>query len=268
MPALRLPRPLSALLALFVRFRPGRTPGRGRQGGQSSGWSVALLLCLAPLTGWCGETVDICYNWSCANEAPVSFTDPVLAGVALLLRDATSAADERERIALAVGRLYAEAARQSPIGADRPGNGADAESDGRMDCIDHSTSTTRLLRMMEARGWLRWHKVLEPARRAPFLVNQHYAALLEETDGPPPAALAPAPPRRAPAVPDYIPAMLALCDCQAVLADLPAPPPPPVQPERHPGGRYVVDSWFVLPGAAPLVLPLANWLKGEGPDVD
>lgn len=244
-------------------FRPEQAPRRARR---RSGWGVALLLCLAPLAGWCGETVDICYNWSCASEAPVSFSDPVLAGVALLLRDATSAADERERIALAVGRLYAEAARQSPIGADRPGNGADAESDGRMDCIDHSTSTTRLLRVMEARGWLRWHKVLEPARRAPFLVNQHYAALVEETDGPP--AEAPAPPRRAPAVPDYIPAMLALCDCQAVLADLPAPPPPPVQPERHPGGRYVVDSWFVLPGAAPLVLPLANWLKGEGPDVD
>lgn len=258
----------------FATVMPGKLrqcsrPGRGVR---SASIGAVFALCLSPLVAWCGETVSVCYNWSCSAEAWVSFPDPLLAGVAGLLKDTGSAAEERERIAQAVGQLYGEAARQSPISDDRPGNTADAESPGRMDCIDHATTTTRLLRLLEARGWLRWHRVLEPALRAPYIVNQHFAAVLEEQAGPSDDALAAeralAAPVPAPAVPDYIPVLLAQCDCQAVLADLPAPPAPPRPVERHPGARYVVDSWFVLPGAAPVVLPLANWLKGEGPDVD
>jgi hypothetical protein len=47
-----------------------------------------------------------------------------------------------------------------------------------MDCIDHSTTTTRFLRLLERRGALRFHRVLEPARRG--LVFQHLAARIEE----------------------------------------------------------------------------------------
>ena len=40
---------------------------------------------------------------------------------------------------------------------------------GSMDCIDHSTTTTRLLKMMARRGMLRFHHVLEPVERARVL---------------------------------------------------------------------------------------------------
>jgi hypothetical protein len=32
--------------------------------------------------------------------------------------------------------------------------------------------------------------------------------------------------------------------------------------------RYVVDSWFVDNGQPAVVMPLENWLAGEGPDVE
>lgn len=214
-------------------------PETPRQCSRSGRWGrIASIgatfgLCLLPLLAWCGETVSVCYNWSCHSEAPVTFSDPLLAGVEKLLRGAASAEDERRRIAQALGRLYAEAARQTPIGDDRPGNRADADSPGRMDCIDHSITTTRLMRLFEAHGWLRWHRVGERAWRAPYIFNEHYAAVIEEL-------LPPAPPASA----------------QGDEADEEEPP------------RYAVDSWYVLPGEAPLVLPLENWLKGEGPDVD
>jgi len=53
--------------------------------------------------------------------------------------------------------------------------------DGRMDCIDESTNTTSYLRLLESKGWLRFHRVLEPVRRAPLLINDHWAARIVET---------------------------------------------------------------------------------------
>jgi hypothetical protein len=50
-----------------------------------------------------------------------------------------------------------------------------------MDCIDHSTSTTRLLRLLEARGSLSWHRVLEPeVRNWAFVFPAHWSAVIEE----------------------------------------------------------------------------------------
>ncbi|GHT96223.1 hypothetical protein AGMMS49545_20670 [Betaproteobacteria bacterium] len=99
------------------------------------------------------------------------------------LRQAKDAAEERARLAVVIGRLYALAAEQSPIGGDRGGNFADDGVYGRMDCIDHSTNTTAFLRLLEARGALRWHKVLPPARRLRFWLLQHFSALIEAAEG-------------------------------------------------------------------------------------
>ena len=94
-----------------------------------------------------------------------------------------------------------------------------AMSPGKMDCIDHSTSTTRLLKLLEARGYLRWHRVQDPEVRNWALVfPAHWSAVIEEkTDG----------------------------EAQ----------------------RFVVDSWFVDNGQPAVILPLAEWKEGAGPDV-
>jgi hypothetical protein len=138
------------------------------------------LACLLPWTGaWADETVSVCFNYSCVAEKPVDFSEERL----LPLRDALAAAhsstQEREILAVVVGRLYAVAAEQTPIGADRAGNRADEGMPGRMDCIDHSTTTTRLLRMLEKRRWLRFHRVLDPVRRG-GVIFQHFSAAIED----------------------------------------------------------------------------------------
>ena len=84
-------------------------------------------------------------------------------------------------MAVVVGRLLGWAGQQSPIAADRGGNYADDAVYGRMDCIDHSTTTTRLLHLLERRGLLRFHRVLEPALRLRLVVFRHYSALIGET---------------------------------------------------------------------------------------
>lgn len=125
------------------------------------------------------ERVDICYNWSCVAQAEVVFDDRRLREIEGLLQLADSDEAERALLSLAVGQLYRWAGEQSPVRNDRGGNYLDDDADGRMDCIDHSTSTTRLMQMLERRGWLRWHRVMEPARRTRFLIGQHFAAVIE-----------------------------------------------------------------------------------------
>ena len=147
-----------------------------------TGVRLALFLVLATVhcAARAEETVVICYNYGCASQARIRYSDAQMAAVRHLLAGAQDAARERMRLALVVGRLYSWAGRQSPIHNDRGGDYADDAADGRMDCIDHAQSTTRLLRMLEARGWLRFHRVLEPARRTRFFVTQHFSAVVQE----------------------------------------------------------------------------------------
>lgn len=126
------------------------------------------------------EPVTVCFNYGCLNQVEVEFSDEQLDEVAELLARSQTAEEEREALGLAVGRMLGWAGEQSPIAADRGGNYEDDGVYGRMDCIDHSTTTTRLLRVMERRGWLRFHKVLRPALRSRFIVFQHFAAQIRD----------------------------------------------------------------------------------------
>lgn len=142
------------------------------------GW-VLLTLALAG-AGHAGQAVPICHNYGCEAEAVAVFSEAQLTWAAELLAGATSPEHERIRIALAVGQLYLWAGQQTPVAADRAGNYADGGEPGAMDCIDHSTTTTRFLQLMAARGWLNFHRVLPVQRRSRFLVAQHFSAAIEE----------------------------------------------------------------------------------------
>ena len=142
------------------------------------GWAILALA----LAGACHaeQAVSICYNYGCEAEAVAMFSDAQLKWAADMLAGATSPEQERIRIALSVGQLYLWAGQQTPVAADRGGNYDDDGEHGSMDCIDHSTTTTRFLEMMAARGWLHYHRVLPVQRRSRFLVSQHFSAAIEE----------------------------------------------------------------------------------------
>jgi len=126
-----------------------------------------------------GERVTICFNYGCLSTATMHYDEARLRQIRNLLHGAQGAAEERARLAEAIGRLLGWAGEQTPIAADRGGNYADDGVYGKMDCIDHSTTTTRLLRMLERRGALRWHRVLEPEVRT-RLIFDHWTAVIEE----------------------------------------------------------------------------------------
>ena len=180
---------------------------------------LALALCVLATAASADEQVSICYAYGCLAQAEVRYSDGQLGDVRRQLLAAHDAAGEREVLGQVIGRLYAWAGEQSDIHNDRGGNYADGSMPGKMDCIDHSTSTTRLLGLLETRGYLRFHRVLPPeSRNFAWLFVSHYSAVIEEkTDGE--------------------------------------------------ASRFVVDSWFVDNGQPAVILPLADWKKGAGPDV-
>ena len=143
------------------------------------GW-LSLVLLGVCLNVVAQERVVVCFNYGCASSTEVVFKREQLTKIRDLLEDALDAEHERVLIAVATGRMLAWAGKQSPIWADRGGNLADGDVHGKMDCIDHSTTTTRLLHLIDAHGWLRFHRVLEPALRWRFLLFQHYSAQIEE----------------------------------------------------------------------------------------
>lgn len=142
--------------------------------------AAALPLLMAGVV-WADASVQVCYNYGCAVEEIVVLSESRLAGLGELLAASRSPETERDLLAVVIGRLYAWAGEQTPIWRDRGGNyDDDADEDGRMDCIDHATTTTRFLDLLDAHGWLRFHRVLPPERRTRFVVGQHFSAAIEE----------------------------------------------------------------------------------------
>lgn len=143
---------------------------------------VALLFFLYALSAFAvaDESVRICYGYGCLVETDVVITEQRLHTVAFMLNVAVNAENEREILSSVMGRLYGWAGEQSPIHNDRGGNYADEGVSGAMDCIDHSTTSTRFLDLLERRGMLRWHRVLSADVRRTFYVFLHYSAVIEE----------------------------------------------------------------------------------------
>lgn len=206
--------------------------------------------------------VEVCFDYGCLSEVEVRFDEGTMSKVKMLLGSPADAAAEREALVRALGELYRTAGAQSPIHADRAGNLLDAGVVGRMDCIDHSTTTTRFLNLIEERAWLRFHRVRDPARRQRFIF-QHFSAVIEELEA---ELLASTHPPGT--VPDHVPILLALCDCEDVLDDVAQPAVRIAESQPRGGARFAVDSWFVDHGEPAIVLPLAEWLKGGGPNVN
>lgn len=145
-----------------------------------------LFLVLSLFSGMVAadEQIDICHGYGCLVQDRVHFREARLAALGRVLQRAVDAAEERRLLAGVIGQLYAWAGEQSEIRHDRGGNYADS-GPGRMDCIDHSTSTTRLLQMLAERRYLRFHRVLDPVvRHWAMIFPVHWSAVIEERAAP------------------------------------------------------------------------------------
>lgn len=141
-------------------------------------WLILLTLCFGLAAQ--ADEVSICYNYGCAVTAKVDLRENELRAARRLLLQATDAVEERVAISRVIGLFEVAAGQQTPTWADKGRNVNDDGVDGRMDCIDESANATAYLHLLEGRGWLKYHLVLEAVKRAPLLVNDHWAARIVE----------------------------------------------------------------------------------------
>jgi hypothetical protein len=142
--------------------------------------SLFLALLGAGASAAQAEELTICYNYGCNAKAPVNYDDVQLDRLRQVLAAASDAAAERAAISMVIGGMYAIAGEQTPVWRDKGRNYADGGVNGQMDCIDHSTNTNAFLGLLQARGWLRFHEVLEPIRRMRFIFSVHWSARIRD----------------------------------------------------------------------------------------
>ena len=142
--------------------------------------AFALALLLAPAAALAAPpVVSVCWDYGCDAQRQVRLSvaawERIRGLFSPLPRDA---AGERRRIARAVALFERETGRLIGTSADRGGNVAGSGRPYQMDCIDESRNTDGYLRVLEARGLLRWHDVMERRQRAPWLLDQHWTAVV------------------------------------------------------------------------------------------
>lgn len=126
------------------------------------------------------SSIRVCYGYGCLVETEVRISEARWRSLAGMLNGAVNAVEERKMLARVVGKFYAWAGEQTPVHNDRGGNYADDGVSGKMDCIDHSTSTTRLLGELAQRRMLRWHRVVPLEVRTTLYIFEHFSAAIEE----------------------------------------------------------------------------------------
>lgn len=141
---------------------------------------LLFLLLLSWSAAVAADEISICYNYGCAVTANIRITGKELVQIKKLFTQLPDAQAERDAIAQAIGLFEYFSGTQSPTFRDRGGNVNDDGEDGRMDCIDHSTNSTTYLHLLDEKGYLKFHKVLPRAKRAPYLFDEHWAAVIEE----------------------------------------------------------------------------------------
>ena len=131
----------------------------------------------AASAGDADSTVELCHGFGCRLETSFTLTPAEWASIAVLMNVADSR-EERNQLKAVLGYMEYLAGMRSPIHQDLAGN-AEAGGKGQLDCIDESVNATRFLILLENRGLLRYHRVLDRAYRR-SLVTQHWAAQIEE----------------------------------------------------------------------------------------
>ncbi len=125
----------------------------------------------------------VCHGSNCKIRTPVSLDgDEWLQVAAILGTPAPGAAEERARIGEAVGLIERLVADRAGTGGDVGGNLAASIQATQLDCIDETVNTMSYLKMFDAEGWLRWHRLDRPAHRGLMFDGRspHNTAVLAE----------------------------------------------------------------------------------------
>ena len=125
------------------------------------------------------QTLTVCHGTGCAERSEVRLDENDWSKIdAVFMSPATSAADERSRIAIAIGIMEVLVGPQSGTARDIGRNQHSGNRTGQLDCVDEAVNSTTYLRLIADRGVLRYHDVAPPANRILDLVDINNLASL------------------------------------------------------------------------------------------
>ena len=129
------------------------------------------------------QRLSVCHAHDCKEIVTLAFSDELWRGLtSLFAPPPTDAAEERRRIAEAIGRIERFVGPLTGTAGDRGGSFTGLGAGGQMDCIDESTNTTTYLTLLAGAGLLRHHRVEPRATRGFFLFGwPHTSAVIRET---------------------------------------------------------------------------------------
>jgi hypothetical protein len=150
--------------------------------------SIAALVAFAVLAASVSHAVPltVCHGFSCTFKTRLNFSSTDSKNIAAIMRGGVSSA-KAERRAISEAVQYYERRVSRAIGVkDRAkGDLGGSHERGQMDCIDESTNTTSLLKLLEARGLLKHHTVQRKTSRGFFADGRypHFTAVIADRAG-------------------------------------------------------------------------------------
>lgn len=145
---------------------------------------LPLLTCMAP--GAQAFILDTCIDYHCDIIVPVTLDHLERARIEQLFTNIRTPAEERERIALAIGLFERLVGPKNGTLDDLGMNPSDAPPSpkgGQLDCISESINSTTYLKELERYGLLRWHSVNERTVRRRWLFGVHWTAVIRDREG-------------------------------------------------------------------------------------
>jgi hypothetical protein len=147
----------------------------------SKAWIAIAGLLLCGAVEAAPPVFEVCYGFGCRASELFQPTGIEWQAVTDVFEPTPStAAEERDRIRIAVALLETISGRHTRLHEDVAGNYPGFESDYQTDCVDESTNTTAYLRSLEDAGLLRFHRVEARRLRNYLLFFPHWTAVIED----------------------------------------------------------------------------------------
>ena len=125
---------------------------------------------------------SVCLNYGCDTVKMVGFQPNQWAAIKALFREPPrNAAEERERLKIAIALIEYLVGDLAGTSQDKAGDLAGLGLPGQQDCIDESVNTSLYLTLLQSVGLMRFHAVEDRATRGHFLFGYpHTTAVIRE----------------------------------------------------------------------------------------
>lgn len=128
---------------------------------------------------------ETCASAGCRKRTRLSYSESEWQSIRAVFKPAPlNAAEERERLLVAIAAMETLIGEKNGTSGDNPANQRNGSQEAQLDCIAEAANTTVALLLLKQDGLLRYHRVSYPQHRGfAHLQFPHNTAAVIENDG-------------------------------------------------------------------------------------